>query len=251
MEQNGDDDERSVEQSFEDFEVDDEYPQIDHEDEAVDAKTDGDGHTDAQNAHDLAATDKTQAAASKDTPTQPAAAEQHRKDKVNHEKDEQFPGVSNPLNLEAQRCSDEYGQPPVASVLAEANVAADDRYHDEGDALGKDPSVRLPESHHQQVDDGNIIEDGSSGSDCIEETRSSPSSSGPSLTGQPNAKVGAGEHGDSKAAIATKDDLGLNVTTGSGIAIGQQQSEIIKQKKARDRRPFQSFGMQSAQSDQA
>ena len=71
------------------------------------------------------------------------------------------------------------------------------------------------------------------------------------MTGQPNAKAGAGERGDSKAAIATKDDLGLNVTTGSGIAIGQQQSEIIKQKKARDRRPFQSFGMQSAQSDHA
>ena len=170
---------------------------------------------------------------------------------MNHEKDDQVSGMSNPLNLEAQRCSDEYGQPLVASVLAEANVDADDRYHNEGGAEGKGPSVRLQESHHQKMNDGNIIEDGSSGSDCIEETRSSPSSSGPSLTGQPNAKTATGENVDSKATIATKDDLGLNVTTGSGIAIGQQQSEIIKQKKARDRRPFQSFGMQSAQSDQA
>lgn len=41
------------------------------------------------------------------------------------------------------------------------------------------------------------------------------------------------------------------MTTSSGIKIGEQRSQIIKQKKARDRRPFQSFGMQSAQSDQA
>jgi len=58
-----------VEQSFEDFEVDDEYPQIDHEEEAADAKIDGDGHADAQSAQDLIATDKIQASASKDTPT--------------------------------------------------------------------------------------------------------------------------------------------------------------------------------------
>ena len=68
-EQNADDDERSVEQSFEDFEVDDEYPQIDHEEEASDAKIDGDSHADAQSAQDLIATDKIQASASKDTPT--------------------------------------------------------------------------------------------------------------------------------------------------------------------------------------
>ena len=79
-----------MEQSFEDFEVDDEYPQIDHEEEAVDAKAGADGHTDAQNAHDFAVTDKTQGTASKDIPTQPAATQQHRKNKANHEKDEQL-----------------------------------------------------------------------------------------------------------------------------------------------------------------
>ena len=69
QDQKANDDERSVEQSFEDFEVDDEYPQIDHEEEATDAKIDGDSQADAQSAQDLIATDKIQASASKDTPT--------------------------------------------------------------------------------------------------------------------------------------------------------------------------------------
>ena len=69
QDQKAHDDERSVEQSFEDFEVDDEYPQIDHEEEATDDKIDGDSHADAQSAQDLIATDKIQVSASKDTPT--------------------------------------------------------------------------------------------------------------------------------------------------------------------------------------
>jgi len=69
QDQKANDDERSVEQSFEDFEVDDEYPQIDHEEEATDDKIDGDSQADAQSAQDLIATDKIQASASKDTPT--------------------------------------------------------------------------------------------------------------------------------------------------------------------------------------
>ena len=69
QDQKAHDDERSVEQSFEDFEVNDEYPQIDHEEEATDDKIDGDSQADAQSAQDLIATDKIQVSASKDTPT--------------------------------------------------------------------------------------------------------------------------------------------------------------------------------------
>lgn len=49
-------------------------------------------------------------------------------------------------------------------------------------------------------------------------------------------------------SLSGKEDTSL-VTTASGIEIGQQRSQLIKKKKTRDRTAFQSFGMQSAQSD--
>jgi hypothetical protein len=75
------------------------------------------------------------------------SAHKPRKKKAQHDKEEMSQSTTH--FKASKKINDNFGQNVVASALAEANLASDQLYHDEGDIPGKGTSHHLFSSPHQ------------------------------------------------------------------------------------------------------
>ena len=78
-----------------------------------------------------------------------------------------------PQNPSNAASSDDFRQ-NVATALVEASSSTERLYHDEGQ-VRRQGSSQLLFASQQQAEDGNDLDDGSSRSDGVDESRSSPS----------------------------------------------------------------------------